>query len=1123
MVVKRSLAHWRLLSSVVLGVLVASAIMAGTVVYFDSLRELALKRSLAEQSRSDLDLVLQGEMRPMSGPAYQRVFALAHAEIDSRSGWMVKDLITAAKSVTFFLAKPGEEGRARSGSTRTFFAALPGLLDAVTLLPESRLPREHLINAAGDPPELEALVSNETALRFGVGVGDRMIAVPPWSADAPHVVVRISGTFQKKKPASPDFWRLAEGVLHADTGTSRRMLPFYLSERAFMQTLSPAFPKMGGAFAWLVVVDTDKIDARNAGAALAAIEGLHASLGGALPSYGQLTSLDEVLKDYDRKLFFNKLPMFVVLVLIAMVMLYYVGTLSSLAVEERRGEMALLRSRGANGGQILTVFVLEGVTIAALAVAAGPLLTAVSISLLGYTPALSDLTGGGMLKVTISSGAYLMSALGGLLGFVALMIPAVQASRIGVTRHRQESARPSRLPVLQRYYVDVLLLLAGIYMFRQLTQQGSVVATDLFGEAAVNQMLLAVPGIVLVGSAMVLLRLFPVAMALLSKVLARWLPAGLVMAAWQMARNPTHYARLSLLLILTAGLGVFASSFGATLKRSFEERVLHATGSDIRIEGVSSSSAQDRGSLVEVFERVQGVQRASPVFRGNGRELSDEFGQSYVMLAVDGMTFGEVAWFRDDYSDEPMDDLLRSLRVARSPSGIELPADARTLWVRVKADRPHPDVIITARVRDAGDRITSYDFGPLDSTEWKTMKTTLDLERGRFWSRRPPFTLSALRVEKPNGYTGLQSGSILVDEIWIESDTGRMEVIETFESSAGWSVVRNIYSGNDRLRTSDEGFNGDSNSVLFSWSEGAYLTPRGITYHGLARTRLPVLASKAFARASGHSPGDEFDISVAGNRKPVMLVATVDHFPTMNTANSNFLIADLASLSRVADLGSLGSASELLPYGRFVPLDSIVTETTPNEVWISIPTCACGGPERGEVVEDVRTKGSFLAGVVHDRAERLADTRIDPLVEAGWEALLLIAFASVLLLSCLGFLVHAYVSFRNRQLEFALLRTTGFSLRQLAAMVWLEQALVVVSGVALGTWMGGRLGATIMPFLGHDDWGALVVPPFVMETSWGSLLLTFSAMLAVFAVISLGLVWLIRRISLQRVLRLGEM
>ena len=61
----------------------------------------------------------------------------------------------------------------------------------------------------------------------------------------------------------------------------------------------------------------------------------------------------------------------------------------------------------------------------------------------------------------------------------------------------------------------------------------------------------------------------------------------------------------------------------------------------------------------------------------------------------------------------------------------------------------------------------------------------------------------------------------------------------------------------------------------------------------------------------------------------------------------------------------------------------------------------------------------------------------------------------------------------------------GFSMKQLIILVWLEQALVIVVGLALGTWMGGRLGAIIMPFLGNDDSGGEVLPPFVLEGANG--------------------------------------
>jgi ABC-type antimicrobial peptide transport system permease subunit len=235
---------------------------------------------------------------------------------------------------------------------------------------------------------------------------------------------------------------------------------------------------------------------------------------------------------------------------------------------------------------------------------------------------------------------------------------------------------------------------------------------------------------------------------------------------------------------------------------------------------------------------------------------------------------------------------------------------------------------------------------------------------------------------------------------------------------------------------------------------------------------------------------------------PVKVEDTVDFFPTMTSRNERFLIADLTSVIRYANLGA------------------IVRELLPNEVWISTGADAA---QSRQVVEAVENVEGFTNTFIHDRAALLAESNVDPLVQAGWRALLFVAFSTVLILSCLGFLFHAYVSFQNRRLQFALLRTVGLSPRQLTAMVWLEQTLVVVVGLALGTWMGGRLGAAIMPFMGHDDWGYRVFPPYALEVEWTTLLMTYAAMTFVFAVISLGVIWLVRRIALHRMLRLGEM
>ena len=472
------------------------------------------------------------------------------------------------------------------------------------------------------------------------------------------------------------------------------------------------------------------------------------------------------------------------------------------------------------------------------------------------------------------------------------------------------------------------------------------------------------------------------------------------------------------------------------------------------------------------------------------------------MFATDPKPFSEVAWLRRDFSDEPIPDLLASLKHQNPPQGIDLPPDSRALGVVLKPDRPQPTVRVVARVKDANGRYASYRLGTLNSGQWSLMETAAGGggRRSALQASVPPLSLVSIAIEQTDFNQVLQPGSLLIDYVQVTLANGVVQVVEPFDDVSGWNVLRASLDANaDQVQSSELSRDGTSGSLVFVWSEGRPLQSRGV-FHGPPISALPVLASKSFIKKTGHSIGSEFDVSVRGRRVLVTPVDVIDYFPTLDTVNESWLIADLASLI------------------KFANLEATFGDVQANEVWLSTPT---SGSARKQLVGQL-AKQPFTARVVRDRESELANSKVDPLVQAGWRALLLIVFAAVLGLSCMGFLVHAYVSFRNREGQFALLRTIGLSTKQLVVLVWLEQALVIGAGMALGTWMGGRLGATIMPYLGHDDLGGQVLPPFAIEVNWGILAATYLAMALVLTTVILGVIYFIQRISLQRVLRLGD-
>ena len=350
----------------------------------------------------------------------------------------------------------------------------------------------------------------------------------------------------------------------------------------------------------------------------------------------------------------------------------------------------------------------------------------------------------------------------------------------------------------------------------------------------------------------------------------------------------------------------------------------------------------------------------------------------------------------------------------------------------------------------------------------------------------------------------LKPGTVFFDDVHVTTSGGSQVLLDGFDSTDAWSLLKTTENSiSDELKPSAEVFDDVAGAAVFTWARGEPLTPRGI-FVGDEPPPIKVLASRAFLDRENHRVGDEFEVSVDRARIPVSIVGAVELFPSVTSDLKKYLIADISALNAFATSGV--SDQPFLP----------------EDLWIASSTT---GAARESLLESVKSVEGFGSVNILDREERFRakDASVDPLVDAGWRALLFIAFSAVLLLSCLGFLVHAYSSFRSRQVQFALMRTTGLSGGQLMMMMWLEQTIIIAVGLALGTWMGSRLGATIIPFLGHDDFGGRVIPPFIMVIDWTALLITYAVMLVIFAVITLALIILIRRISLARILRIGEM
>jgi hypothetical protein len=615
------------------------------------------------------------------------------------------------------------------------------------------------------------------------------------------------------------------------------------------------------------------------------------------------------------------------------------------------------------------------------------------------------------------------------------------------------------------------------------------------------------------------------------------IPPSVVLGIWQLARRPASHSRLSLLLILTAGLGVFAASFASTLERSATEQVLYNTGADLIVPSVNPNNGGVSFRVADELSTVDGVIATSSVYRDTGSVTVGFLDENFDILGVETDTLEDVGWFRSDFSSGSLAETLGKIE-SGGRGGIVLPEDGFWLTALVKPLSRQQSSFIVARLSDANGRYFTLLLGrlvpqSLDENRFPCDEVNEHEEPGwcRIGTRIAPRSLGNSRpllIEHPVrlhsfGVVGFNSatsaGAIDIDDIAVLSgDEDRLLVVDEFDDLTRW---RTLESSADSLGdtfgvATDFDGNPQPGIARFRWTAADIRQPRGITV-GREVPVMPVLASGTFMDRLGLSEGDPILINVGLARIRAEVSGKIDLFPTMKADENPFLIADFNAIHEALNLAQL------------------LGEEQPNEIWVRTETGdqaiinrdgflleATGEDTAVALLNEKLDEFNVQSAPVVDRSAQLAEVAFDPLVSAGWQALLGISFLTVLVVSAIGFLVHVRVSFGNRRGELALLRTMGLSMPQLLTIVILEQVIVIGVAVGIGLFMGTRLGDTIIPFLANSGEDRVLVPPMVLQIDWTGFGITFGLLGIVFSAVIIAVLVSVYRMSIHRVMRMGD-
>ena len=1114
--IRRLNGNRRLMAAVAVGVILAVALMASTVIYRGALRQLGLQTDLSRVPDSELDVRILNSAHGLARGLADESFATIDRRLRLPSEY-IDQTIHSLTSATFFMTELGEVPPDQDPRDRSRILYFEGVRDKIELV-DGRWPSPGGAATPDAPPTIEVAIGQRAAEAGGFELGTRRAIHPSWQDDTAPITIEVVGVVTPID-YTDRYWGVRRDHFQVPTETTDAFA-FFAPQETLIETMAGYLPNLRARLEVLAMIDRQAFTSDLAADAALRFRGAFEAITKEIERTRVETEIVKTLDAYETKEFFSSIPLLVLTLQIVGIVLFYLVLVSTMVVERQQAEVALLKSRGAGLWHIMAISAIEGLLLVALGLGLGPIVAQEAIALLGFAPAFDGLTGGARLTVELTGETYIWAAAGAGLSFLALLWPAWRSNRATVVHYVRATSRPQDKPAFQRYYLDLVVVGVGALLFFQLQESGSLVTEDLFGGLDQDPLLLIAPAVFVVTVAVLFLRLFPLLLSGFAWVGRQIGGASMQMVLWHLTRAPVQPGRLALLLIMATSLGMFGGTFGATLDRSFDDRAAYESGAALRLADIRSGGASAQMLEADLAD-APGIAAMSQVVRANGsytRGVLDV--TDATVLGIEPESFADVLWYRDDFAVDGIADLLATLEAPEvAIPELVIPAEARYIGVWIWLPDSRGALSPSIRVKDADGRYRdvglqgiprgSRGFGGPIRQGWQFIVG--DLRGGPRGGSVGPWQVLAIGVRVSS--FSVFSGDLVYDDIqysaadlpedWNENGFADGVIVEGFETQGRWTVFSDILREPwpDDARLDGSTVRSGDLAMRYRWTRNIRSgVPRGVRLAG-TEDPLPVVVSNDFLAEAALEVGSEVKLGVANIFVPVRIVGSFDLFPTWDPADGRSLIlADRDYLDYRVNRNPTSGGS-----------------LAPSEIWLR-PT------DDDDGLQQLRSYLELSPPWIHTPwdVEAIRDLQDeDPLVAAGWEGLLFITFIAIVLLSALGFLVASVLVAQQQQGEFAVLRTMGFSTRQVLIVVGLEKLLIIFVSMAIGTLLGLQLGVMMLEFVGFVETGEALLPPFVTVTDWATIGGAYGVLGLVFLGAIAIIVGIYMRMAIGQILRIG--
>ncbi len=349
----------------------------------------------------------------------------------------------------------------------------------------------------------------------------------------------------------------------------------------------------------------------------------------------------------------------------------FIFMVSGQMLEMEQSEIAVYKSRGADKGQIVLVYLLESVLIAAFGLAGGIPLGGLMCRLLGASNSFLEFVKRAALPVEAGMKAWIFAGAAAVFGICTMVLPVIRYANVNIVAQKRGKNRKTKSPWWQKIFLDVILLAVALYGLYQYNAQKEYLAQKVLDGASLDPLLYFCSSLFMVGAGLLVLRFFPLLVRIIFGVGKRWWPTSLYASFLRIIRTKSNQGFLMVFLILTLSMGIFNAQAARTINANAEERIRYAIGADLVLQEVwkdnsamlSDSMRGDApggfaGRETELvyeepdfgkYQTLEGIESVTKVLVDKKAGISVKGGKinNAMLMGIHTKEFGETAWFKE--------------------------------------------------------------------------------------------------------------------------------------------------------------------------------------------------------------------------------------------------------------------------------------------------------------------------------------------------------------------------------------------------------------------------------------------------------------------------------------------